>query len=99
MQGLLNSGLGGTYSTPQKNTSVTGAYNYVLTSSLLNEFRAGLSKYITNTSFASNSAVIGSAGIQGILTSAHLDCGRAFAHDHRLDIGQPEQLAQQQQHL
>ena len=66
VQGLLNSGLGGTYSTPQKNTSVTGAYNYVLTPTLLNEFRAGLSKYITNTSFASNSAVIGAAGIQGI---------------------------------
>lgn len=65
-QTLLNSGLGGTIGAPQKNTSVTGSYSYVLTPSLLNEFRAGLSKYITATSFNSNSSVIGEAGIQGI---------------------------------
>ena len=65
-QSLLNSGLGGTIGAPQKNTSVTGAYNYVLTPTLLNEFRSGLSKYITATSFDSNSSVIAAAGIQGI---------------------------------
>jgi hypothetical protein len=66
VQTLLNSGLGGTISQPEKDTTVTGSYNYVLTPSLLNEFRAGLSKYITASSFNSNSSVIAEAGIQGI---------------------------------
>jgi hypothetical protein len=63
---ILNNGLGGVISTPEKDTSLTGAYNYILTPSLFNEFRGGLSKFINASSFNSNSSVVAEAGIQGI---------------------------------
>ncbi|HEY9139019.1 MAG TPA: carboxypeptidase-like regulatory domain-containing protein, partial [Terriglobus sp.] len=65
VQSALNSGLG-TISTPEKDTSLTGAYNYIITPYLLNEFRSGLSKYISASSFNSNSSIVTNAGIQGI---------------------------------
>ncbi len=58
--------LTGIQGAPEKDTSLTGAYNYIFTPRLFNEFRAGLSKYITASTFNSNSSVISQLGIQGI---------------------------------
>lgn len=66
VQSALNSGLGGTISSPEKDTSLTGAYNYIITPYLFNEFRSGLSKYISASSFNLNSSIATNAGIQGI---------------------------------
>lgn len=60
------SALIGSFSKPEKDTSFTAAYNYVLTPNLINELRGGLSKFITASSFDSNSSIINSLGITGI---------------------------------
>ncbi|WP_263383083.1 TonB-dependent receptor [Granulicella arctica] len=58
--------LTGIQSIPSKNINLTGSYNYGITPTLFNEFRAGLSKFIQSSSFNSNSSVISTLGIQGI---------------------------------
>ncbi len=50
------SALTGTFNKPEKDTSLAVSYNYVITPALLNELRGGLSKFITETTFADNSA-------------------------------------------
>ncbi|CAN5499810.1 hypothetical protein BH10ACI4_BH10ACI4_35590 [soil metagenome] len=60
------SALIGTFNRPEKDTSVSGAYNYILTPSLFNEFRSGMSKFINETSFNDNSTAFQSLGITGI---------------------------------
>jgi len=60
------SALVGAFNKPEKDTSLTVAYNYVITPFLLNELRGGLSKFITETSFNDNSAVFSSVGITGL---------------------------------
>ncbi|MHB1021216.1 MAG: outer membrane beta-barrel protein [Acidobacteriaceae bacterium] len=60
------SALIGTFNQPEKDTSLTVAYNYILSPNLLNEFRAGLSKYVAETTFNANSSLVGSLGISGI---------------------------------
>ncbi len=60
------SALIGVFRKPEKDTSLAVAYNYVITPSLLNELRGGLSKFITETSFNDNSAAFTSIGITGI---------------------------------
>lgn len=60
------SALTGTFSKPEKDTSLAVAYNYVITPTLLNELRGGLSKFITETTFADNSSDFQSLGITGI---------------------------------
>jgi hypothetical protein len=60
------SALIGSFSKPEKDTSFTVAYNYILTPNLINELRGGFSKFITQTSFNSNSSIISSLGITGI---------------------------------
>jgi hypothetical protein len=60
------SALIGAFNLPEKDTSLTAAYTYVITPSLLNELRFGLSKFITQRSFDSTSAAISELGITGI---------------------------------
>jgi hypothetical protein len=60
------SALVGTFRKPEKDTSLTVAYNYIITPTLFNEFRAGLSKFITESTFNDNSASVTALGIQGI---------------------------------
>jgi hypothetical protein len=60
------SALIGVYRKPEKDTSLAVAYNYIITPSLLNELRGGLSKFITETSFNDSSAGFSSLGITGI---------------------------------
>lgn len=60
------SALTGTFNKPEKDTSLAVAYNYVITPTLLNELRGGLSKFITETTFSDSSADFTSLGITGI---------------------------------
>ncbi|MBT9333241.1 TonB-dependent receptor [Paracidobacterium acidisoli] len=60
------SALVGSFARPEKDTSFTAAYNYILTPNLINELRAGLSKFITSTTFDANSSLVGKLGISGI---------------------------------
>ena len=60
------SALVGTFRKPEKDTSLTVAYNYIITPALFNEFRGGLSKFITESTFNDSSASIATLGIQGI---------------------------------
>ena len=60
------SALVGAFSLPEKDTSVTAAYTYAIKANLLNELRGGLSKFITERTFAANSGLIGELGITGI---------------------------------
>lgn len=60
------SALIGSFNNPEKDTSLTGAYTYILRPNLLNEFRGGLSKFITERTFGANSGLIGQLGITGI---------------------------------
>jgi hypothetical protein len=60
------SALIGVFRKPEKDTSVTVAYNYIITPALFNELRAGMSKFITETTFNDSSASIAALGIQGI---------------------------------
>jgi hypothetical protein len=60
------SALIGTFNQPEKDTSVSGTYNFIITPRIFNEFRAGMSKFITETSFNDNSSAFGSIGITGI---------------------------------
>jgi hypothetical protein len=60
------SALIGAFNKPEKDTSLSAAYNYVITPNLINELRGGLSKYITETTFNATSDLIGELGITGI---------------------------------
>src|SRR5260370_995606 len=60
------SALVGIFRKPEKDTSLTVAYNYIITPPLFNEFRGGLSEIITESNFNRSSASIAALGIQGI---------------------------------
>lgn len=60
------SALVGGFNRPEKDTSLSAAYNYIVTPTLFNELRGGLSKFITETTFSDNSSLFGSIGITGI---------------------------------
>ena len=64
----LNGGsaLVGSINKPEKDTSLTAAHTYVISPSLINEARFGLSKFITASSFGSTSSVLSPLGISGI---------------------------------
>lgn len=60
------SALTGAFRRPEKDTSLSAAYNYIITPALFNELRGGLSKFITETTFNDNSSLFADLGIQGI---------------------------------
>jgi hypothetical protein len=60
------SALIGAFNLPEKDTSLSASYTFAIHPNLLNELRGGLSKFITERTFNSNSTVVGQLGITGI---------------------------------
>jgi Carboxypeptidase regulatory-like domain/TonB dependent receptor len=75
------SALIGAFNLPEKDTSVTSSYTYAIRQNLLNELRFGLSKFITERTFNSNSGIVSQLGITGIpdLLSASVAAAPNFA--------------------